>query len=154
MTRVKTVREYVQKELEKLDGETAIKASDHLNGVALAAVMLAYERGFDPECAAMAGLLHDLYAYTAGSYEDHAHKGAELARKVLDQLQVTSSEETEQICSAIFHHDDKLVEDAPFDELLKDADMMHHTLHDPLKPVKAKEQARYEQMMKAMKGDH
>ena len=29
----------------------------------------------------MAAMLHDLHAYQTGSYDDHAHKGAELARK-------------------------------------------------------------------------
>jgi uncharacterized protein len=29
----------------------------------------------------MAAMLHDLYAYKSGSYDDHAHKGAELARQ-------------------------------------------------------------------------
>ena len=30
----------------------------------------------------MAGLLHDLYAYKSGSYDDHAHKGADYAGTV------------------------------------------------------------------------
>jgi HD superfamily phosphodiesterase len=148
MSRVKDVRKYVNHRLMKLDRETMIKASDHLNGVAMAAVLLAKKRGMDPECAAIAGLLHDLYAYESGSYEDHAHKGAELARTILAELKVTSDEETEQICSAVYHHDDKLVTDHPFDEVLKDADVMHHTLHDPQKEIKDKEKGRYEKLMK------
>lgn len=39
-----------------------------LNGVALAVTMLAKKRGFDPEVAAMTGVLHDLHAYKTGSY--------------------------------------------------------------------------------------
>ena len=33
------------------------------------------------------------------------------------------------------------------DELLKDADVIHHTLNDTAKPVKEKEQARYDRIM-------
>lgn len=148
MTRVKTVREYVTRRLMEGDMETALKAVDHLNGAAMAAAYLAKRRGEDAELAAIAGLLHDMYAYTAGTYEDHAHKGAELARTMLDEIGVTDEKETEQICSAIYHHDDKLVTDSPFDEVLKDADVMHHTFHDPVKPVKDKEKARYEKLLK------
>ena len=42
-----------------------------------------------------------------------------------------------------YHHDDKLVKDEPLDEVLKDADVMHHTFNDLAKPVKEKELARY-----------
>lgn len=151
MTRVKTVREYVNHKLMEGDEETALKAVDHLNGVAMAAAYLAERRGEDPELAAIAGLLHDMYAYTAGTYEDHAHRGAELARRILKEIGVTDEAETEKICSAIYHHDDKLVTDDPFDEILKDADVLHHTLHDPLKPVKDKEKERYDRLMQDLK---
>lgn len=120
MTRVKTVREYVTRKLMEGDMETALKAVDHLNGAAMAAAYLAKRRGED----------------------------AELARTMLDEIGVTDEKETEQICSAIYHHDDKLVIDSPFDEVLKDADVMHHTFHDPAKPVKDKEKARYEKLLK------
>ena len=56
--------------------------------------------------------------YDKMKHEDHAHKGAELAREILSELKLTSGEETEMICSAIYHHDDKLTKDAAFDELL------------------------------------
>ena len=39
----------------------------------------------------MAGLLHDLYAYKSGSYDDHAHKGEDYAREVLDDLRITDA---------------------------------------------------------------
>ena len=70
--------------------------------------------------AAMAAMLHDMHAYKTGSYDDHAHKGADLAREILGELKLTDGTETDVICSAIYHHDDKLVEDGPMDEVLKD----------------------------------
>ena len=118
----------------------------HLHGVSLAAVMIAKKRGENPEIAAMAGLLHDLYAYKSGSYDDHARLGAEYAGKILEDLDITTAEETEIICSAIRHHDSKSEVDGPMDEVLKDADVIHHSLGDPTKEVKAHELARYEKL--------
>jgi hypothetical protein len=78
--------------------------------------MIAKKRGLDPELASMAAMLHDLYAYESGSYDDHAHKGAELAQQILEELALTDKHETELICSAVYHHDDKLVVNSPMDE--------------------------------------
>ena len=88
-------------------------------------------------------MLHDLHAYKSGSYEDHAHKGAALAKEVLEKLELTDEAETALICSAIYHHDDKRSIDGPMDEVLKDADVIHHTMNDLSKPVKEKEQSRF-----------
>lgn len=151
MGKLKELRKYLNRELYKMEDEDErTSAIVHLNGVALAATILAKKRGFDSELAAMAGMLHDMNAYMTGSYDDHAHKGAELARKILSELNLTTEEETEAICSAIYHHDDKLVTDSPFDELLKDADVIHHTLNDPTKAIKDKEKARYESLCKEL----
>lgn len=147
MGRLKELRKSVDKRLNTLtDADKRNSAFVHLYGVSLAAVMIAKKRGLDPELAAMAAMLHDLYAYQSGSYEDHAHKGAALAREVLLELGLTDAEETDLICSAIFHHDDKLEVDGQMDEILKDADVIHHCMNDPSKPVKEKEQARYESL--------
>ena len=113
------------------------------HGVSFAAVMIARKRGEDPELAAMAGLLHDVFAYKRGSYDDHAHLGAKYVRKLLEKMELTTPEETEIICSAIWHHSDKDVVDSPMDEVLKDADVLHHTLDDPTKEVKEHERERY-----------
>ncbi len=94
----------------------------------------------------MAGLLHDLYAYKSGSYDDHAHKGADYASEILEDLGITTGEETDIICSAIWHHDSKAEIDSPKDEVLKDADVIHHSLGDPTKEVKEHEKARYEKL--------
>ncbi len=147
MSRLKELRKYVNSVLYKMEDEDKrTSAIVHLNGVALAATMLAKKRGFDPEVAAMAGVLHDLHAYKTGSYDEHEHKGAELAREILEKLELTSPEETDMICSAIYHHGDKLVVDGEFDELLKDADVISHTLNDPTKDIKDKEKARFEKL--------
>ena len=136
MSRLKELKEYVDKKINKIDDvDKRTSAIAHLYGVSL---------------AAMAGMLHDLHAYKSGSYDDHAHLGAELARKVLDKLGLTTPDETEIICSAIYHHDDKGAVDGPMDELLKDADVIDHCFKDSFKPVKEKEQKRYDVLCKEL----
>ena len=151
MGRLKELRKYVNKELCGIEDEDdRISAVNHLYGVSLAATILARKRGLDTEIAAMSAMLHDLHAYKSGSYDDHAHLGAELARKVLDKLGLTTPDETEIICSAIYHHDDKAAVDGPMDELLKDADVIDHCFKDSFKPVKEKEQKRYDALCKEL----
>lgn len=145
MGRLKDLRAIVDAELNKMENpDKRISAVNHLYGVSLAATMIARKRGLDPELAAMAAMLHDLHAYKTGSYDDHAHKGADLARQILAGLGQTDEKETDLICSAIYHHDDKLVVDSPMDEVLKDADVIHHCMNDLSKAVKDKEKARFE----------
>ena len=80
------MQKQVHRVLEKIEDEDKrLKAVSHLHGVALAAAVLAKKRGEDAELATMAGLLHDLYAYKSGSYDDHARLGAEYARKLLEK---------------------------------------------------------------------
>ena len=151
MSRLKDLRTYIDKELANItDSDKRTSATAHLYGVSLAATILAKKRGLNEELGAMSGMLHDLQAYKSGSYDDHAHLGSDLARKVLEELGITSKEETDVICSAIYHHDDKLVTDSPMDELLKDADVIDHCFKDSSKPVKEKEQKRYDALCKEL----
>lgn len=147
MGRLKELRKYVDQELNKMeDVDKRSGAIVHLYGVSLAAAMIARKRGLDPELSSMAAMLHDLHAYKTGSYNDHAHRGAELAGNILRELRLTDEGETDIICSAIYHHDDKFVTDGPMDEVLKDADVIHHCMNDLSKPVKEKEQARFDKL--------
>lgn len=147
MSRLKDLRKYVDNEIGRMDdSDKRTGAIAHLYGVSLAATMIAKKRGLDPELASMAAMLHDLHAYRTGSYDDHAHLGADLAREILSELKLTDDTETDLICSAIYHHDDKLVVDNPMDEVLKDADVIHHCMNDLSKTIKEKEQARFDKL--------
>ena len=144
MSRIKVLQKHIWHVLKKMDDYyDRAEGIAHLHGVAMAAAMIAKGRGQDPELAVMAALLHDVYAYKSGSYKDHAHLGAEYARKTLDRLAITDEKETDIICDAIYHHSDKDVIDSPLAEVLKDADVMHHTLNDPTKEIKPHEKERY-----------
>jgi len=59
---------------------------------------------------------------------------------------LTDDAETDMICSAVYHHDDKLAVDSPMDEVLKDADVIHHCMNDLSKAVKNKEKARFDSL--------
>ena len=149
MSRLKELRTYVDKEINKMeDADKRTSAIAHLYGVSLAATMIARKRGENPELASMAAMLHDLHAYKTGSYDDHAHLGADLAREILVEMKLANEAETDVICSAIYHHDDKLVVDSPMDEVLKDADVIHHCMNDLSKAIKEKEQVRFEKLCK------
>ena len=144
MSRIKDLQKQVHKVLEKIgDDDKRAKAVAHLHGVALAAAMLAKKRGEDAELATMAGLMHDLHAYKSGSYDDHERLGADYAGKLLEKLAITTQDETEIICSAIRHHGAKAEVHAPMDEILKDADVIDHSLSDPTKEVKEHEKERF-----------
>ena len=144
MSRIKDLQKQVYNVLGKMDDpEKQMKAISHLHRVALAAAVLAKRRGENAELATMAGMMHDLYAYKSGSYDGHEKHGAELARTILEKQDMTTEEETDIICSAISHHGDKAEVHTPMDEILKDADVIDHSLSDPTKEVKEHERARY-----------
>ena len=84
-----------------------------------------------------------LLVYGERPCEDHERRGAELARTILARLDVTTEQETDVICAAIRNHDGKAEVDGPLDEILKDADVIDHSLSDPTKEVKAHEAARF-----------
>ena len=145
MSRIKELRKVVGSKLREsiTDVEKLESAYAHLYGVSLAATVIAEKRGEDSELASMAAMLHDIAAYVNGTYDDHAHRGADMAKEILLRNALAKPKEIDIICSAIYHHDDKLVRDDPLAEVLKDADVMHHTFNDLAKPVKEKELARY-----------
>ena len=145
MSRIKELRKIVGDKLRESikDEEKLESAYAHLYGVSLAATVIAEKRGENSELASMAAMLHDIAAYVNGTYDDHAHRGADMAKEILLRNALAKPKEINIICSAIYHHDDKLVKDEPLDEVLKDADVMHHTFNDLAKPVKEKELARY-----------
>jgi len=146
--RIEALREYIDSVLLSKPGATEWRhAYIHLYGVAQACALLALKRGEDAELATMAGMLHDFYTYKLGyPVDDHAAKGALLAREVLEELGLTNEEETRRICTAIHNHSDKGGRFDAFTEILIDADVMQHCLYDITKPVAEREKDRFEQL--------
>ena len=144
MDRIETVRNIVDGILLNMkDDEERRCAYLHLYGVAQACAMLAIKRKENVELAIIAGMLHDIYSYANMDPNDHAHKGAEMARNMLNSTNAFREEEINVVCTAIYNHRDKLVVQAPLDELLKDADVMQHVLYNPLCKIKEEEEKRF-----------
>ena len=132
LTRIDILRNYVDKMLlDVSNDELRRNGYVHLYSVGMFAALIALKRGFDPELAEMAGILHDYYKYKENDRTDHAHRGAILVRQLLNELNITTTEETEMIYSAIFNHRNKEDVGSDFDEIIKDADVLQHWLQNP-----------------------
>ena len=127
----------------------------HLYSVSMFGAMLALKRGLDPEIAATCGMLHDIYQVTAGTTEQHAVRGAKVAEEILKQMGLYSDEEITTITTAIHWHNKKRKVHGPYEELLKDADVMCHFFYNTdfpanylnLFPHLEKGKARYDSLL-------
>ena len=148
MNRIEVLREYIDEVLLKMaDARERRNAYVHLYGVAQACALIALKRGQDAELATMAGMLHDIHSYVNMDMEDHAHKGAILAREVLASLQITNDDEPEMICDSIYTHSEKEVVHSDFNEVLKDADVFQQCLYNPIIEIQTPERKnRYERI--------
>ena len=138
-TRLDEARNLIDPIIKSIDDEEAKRgAYVHLYGVGLMASLIAFKRGYSREIAELAeiaGMLHDLLTYVdrAEDTDDHAHKCADYAKAhVLNHLRQFTAEELEMIYSAVYHHSDKRVKGHWFDEIIKDADALQHTLRNPM----------------------
>lgn len=93
--------------------------------------ILALKRGLSIEFAEIICVLHDIAVIETGRYADHAGKGAEMARKILSDMDRFTPEEILCICDAISTHSDKQVFSTnPYAELVKDADVYDCSLYE------------------------
>jgi len=148
MNRLELLRDYLDTILAKIaDDKTRRTGYMHLYGVAQFAVLLAYKRVLNAELAAIAAMLHDIYTYKSGDMINHEHLGSELANEILNELGITTRNETEIICTAIYNHGDKANIHSEYDELLKDADVLQHCFYNPTFEIKPHEKQRYEKLL-------
>lgn len=148
MDRIEKVRESVDAILLDIaDSETKRCAYLHLYGVSQACALIAQKRRENTELAIVAGMLRDIYSYSAMDPIDHAHKGAKMAHALLTPLRLFTDQEITLICTAIYHHSDKSAVHGPLDEILKDADVMQHVLYNPLLGISPHEQQRYRHLV-------
>jgi uncharacterized protein len=103
----------------------------HLYGVSAICVLLAMERGLDPQLCAIAGMLHDIWSYKTGDPTDHARLSAGEAERILSELGCFTQDEIAVVCKAISCHSAKDRVDGEMAELLKDADVFQHCLYNP-----------------------
>jgi len=138
--------EILRNEIDKLIFEKRPEKSrffiEHIYSVARYCSLLALKRNLNQELAMTFGMLHDI-ANINGGGENHALKGAEQAEVLLKTLGLYNDEEIKIIIVAISRHSDKQAIHAPYDELLKDADVMSHCFYNPDFPVSDWEIERY-----------
>ncbi len=147
LNRTDKVREYVDSVIERIPDKTMRKeAFVHLYGVSQACAMIAMRRKQDTELAVIAGMLHDIWTYSKMDSREHAHKGAGMVREILESMNIFEEKEIEIVCHAIYHHSGKAIYQQPFDEVLKDADVLQHCMYNPQKEPTVKDYARCERL--------
>lgn len=82
------------------------------------------------------------------THDEPARKGAVMAREILTSMGIFSEHEIGAICGAIHNHGKKESKHSTFDEVLIDADVLHHFLYDPEAEVIEREKERFEALKK------
>lgn len=144
--RAAVIRSVVLQMIEQLEPDLRARACIHLFGVAQAAVAIAEKRGLDKELAYISGALHDYYKYMTSDTENHAQKGADAVLPILAKTELFTICEMGTISKAIAAHSDKDKIDGPYEELLKDADVMQRMLAAPTKEPQEKHRQRAEKL--------
>ena len=122
----------------------------HMYGVARFCTLLAMKRNLDAELAASCGMLHDIYYMSGGTDGDHAVMGAVQSEVILKSTGLYGEDEIATIVSAVSKHSAKNMVHEPYDELLKDADVMDHCLYNTAFPVAQHEKIGYANLMKEL----
>ena len=120
---------------------------EHLYSVARYSSLLALKRNLNPEIAMTSGMLHDIYQVTHNTAENHDVMGAEKAAEILKSMDLYNDDEMKIITTAISKHCDKASIHEPYDELLKDADVLSHCFYNPDFPVDEWEVERYKNLL-------
>ena len=76
----------------------------HTAGCCQIGRILAQKRNLDVEIAEIICAMHDIWVIVTGKYSEHAKKGAEYAKKMLEKTGDFSKDEIETIAEAIRHH--------------------------------------------------
>jgi len=145
--RLEVLRNDIDRLIFKKQAEYSRYFINHLYGVSKFCVLIASKRGLDPEIAAACGMLHDIYQITAGTTQDHAVKGAVIAESMLKATKLYNDEEIKIITEAISKHNKKRKIHGPYEEALKDADVLDHCFYNPVYPVLEKEVDRYNNLL-------
>lgn len=124
--RFKNIRLLVNEMLSNSDSSIhKQEASASLYGVSSFASMLAMKRGLDTEIAAIIGLLHNYYFCKTGVSYFPGINSAETVRPILRDLNIFSKDEQLVILRAIFYQNQRRQVHGPYDEIIKDAIIIH-----------------------------
>jgi HD superfamily phosphodiesterase len=131
MERIKYVMDYLNKNLLLLH-DTGYVFDDagfdemiHSYGVAYFCSAIAHSRKLNPEIAYIIGLIHDLGRIVNDDYtKAHGPAGSIIAEDFLKNSGLFDGEEIEIIISAVSNHSKKKKVQNPYDEVVKDADLI------------------------------
>ncbi|MCL1848861.1 MAG: HD domain-containing protein [Clostridiales bacterium] len=143
ISRLEVLRWEVDRLIRKNQPENDAYFFSHLYGVSNFCTLLAIKRNLNEEIAAACGMLHDIAVVLTGDSTQHGKRGAILAEPILRKLGLYTNEEIATITSAISKHSKKKAVHGAYDEVVKDADVMHHCMYDTSAPVSDKETTRY-----------
>jgi hypothetical protein len=83
---------------------------------------------------------------TGRGTDDHAVRGSKQAKAILESMGTYSDDEISTVASAVLHHSDKGTVQGPYDELLKDADVLDHCLYSFGSPPVEWETVRFDRL--------
>lgn len=151
MNRLEEIRKIVDGILlEQPDVSLRNEGFSHLYGVSGTGSLLALKRGLDAELCAISGMLHDIARYKSGCSAEHARLGSIEARKILAECKCFNEKEIELICSSIAKHSNKRDVDDPYEEVLKDADVLQHYLYNTDLKIAEKEMDRLKSVLQEL----
>jgi putative nucleotidyltransferase with HDIG domain len=145
--RLENLREKINSIIYEKQPDRADYFFSHIYGVSKFCALLATRRNLNAELASTAGMLHDIYQITHDEIENHAEEGAKVAEQILRDMKLYSEDEILKITTAISKHSKKRKVHEPFDELLKDADVLDHCMYNPDFSVLEKEVERYKNLL-------
>jgi len=130
-TRLDSVRFIVQDMIMSIPSEIRKQESCvQLYGVSAFAAMLAMKRRLNQELAAIAGLLHNYYFYKTGIPDFPGPNSSEAVRPLIRDMNILSKEEQTTILRAIFYQGDRSSIHGPYEEIVKDACLLHFYFQD------------------------
>lgn len=142
MDRLEYIRGKVDQIIENGNTNEKKYAYLHLYGVSNCATLLALKRGLDTEICALIAMLHDIAFYETGIRKDHAIKSSYRAKVILEKTEMFKEEEILIICKAIEFHSEKAKKHGPYEELIKDSEVLAQYLYNPKIPVSDNEKVR------------
>ena len=145
--RLETLRNEIDRLILEGDLDNIRMYISHMYGVARFCSLLAMRRNLNNELATTCGMLHDICYMTGNGTDNHAIRGAEQAKTILKAMNAYSDDEIKIITSAISKHGDKGTVHEPYDELLKDADVMDHCFYNADFPIAEWEVVRYKNLL-------
>ena len=145
--RLETLRDEIDGLILKGDLKDIRVYVSHMYGVARFCTLLAMKRNMNIELATTCGMLHDICYMSGRGEHNHQVRGAEQAESILKAMNLYSDDEIKTITSAISKHGDKGTVHEPYDELLKDADVMDHCLYNADFPIAKWEEVRYKNLL-------